>query len=472
MFLPEYAPAQSKAIRNCNKFFNLLHGAVRSGKTWIANQIWINHVYTTDYDKFLMTGHSKATLKRNVLDDVIDLIGINYCKYNSTDGELKIPGGKVIYTVGATDAKAERKIRGATFGGCYSDELTLHPRTTLDMIPTRLSVPGAKWFATTNPDSPFHYIYKTFIKNTPKNAYVQRFTIEDNPSLTDEFKENLKMSLTGLFYRRMFLGEWVLADGLIYDMVNEDNFVDELPKERPMNIIIGSDYGTASVTTFLLIYVYKDCLYVVDEYVYDARSTQVQKTDYEFVNEYKNFTKNIHINGVYLDKSAVSFKQELVNSCVCTIREANNDVINGIRSVASLFMTGRLKILNRCVTLREELTSSYIWDEGKQMLGIDAPLKENDHCCDALRYAVYSYMLNGNTASYFASGSKIIAQNTTSDEVIRDKVLQLTELSQSSKLDETLASSFALCQEKPKRFSLHQPRNFRQRRSSIHTMLR
>lgn len=52
-----------------------------------------------------------------------------------------------------------------------------------------------------------------------------------------------------------------------------------------------------------------------------------------------------------------------------------------------LFKSGRLKINKRCVRLIDEL-GVYLWDEKAAERGVEQPLKENDHACDALRYFV------------------------------------------------------------------------------------
>jgi len=55
--------------------------------------------------------------------------------------------------------------------------------------------------------------------------------------------------------------------------------------------------------------------------------------------------------------------------------------------VSTLLGAGRLKIHESCRGLIEEM-GTYVWDEKAQARGEDKPLKQNDHGCDALRYAV------------------------------------------------------------------------------------
>ena len=85
-----------------------------------------------------------------------------------------------------------------------------------------------------------------------------------------------------------------------------------------------------------------------------------------------------------MDPSAASFK---VAGRKKGLRffDADNEVLDGIRLVSSLFATTLLRIHKKCVNLRNEL-GSYIWDEKAAERGVEQPLKVNDHAPDALRY--------------------------------------------------------------------------------------
>ena len=90
-----------------------------------------------------------------------------------------------------------------------------------------------------------------------KNALHLHFTMEDNPSLAPEIRERYERMYSGVFYNRYILGQWVVSEGVIYDMFSEDrNVYSEAPpgalhvSER----MIAVDYGTANPCVFLDIY--------------------------------------------------------------------------------------------------------------------------------------------------------------------------------------------------------------------------
>ena len=89
---------------------------------------------------------------------------------------------------------------------------------------------------------------------------------------------------------------------------------------------------------------------------------------------------------VVIDPSALSLKTELRNRGY-RMKDANNDVINGIRYVSTMFALKKLLINKKCKSLINEL-HSYVWDAKAAEHGDERPVKTNDHAVDALRYGI------------------------------------------------------------------------------------
>jgi phage terminase large subunit len=69
------------------------------------------------------------------------------------------------------------------------------------------------------------------------------------------------------------------------------------------------------------------------------------------------------------------------------VRLADNEVLDGIRTVSTALTQGKLLVHEACENTRKEFTS-YVWDEKAQVeRGEDKPLKLYDHAMDALRYS-------------------------------------------------------------------------------------
>jgi len=216
-----YAPKQRELLRLWQRGelrrINLLEGSVRSGKTWISLVLWAFWVATMPKDgNYLMVAKTLTSLRRNCLDLLQGLVGTKNFTYSLSKKEGRL-FGRLIYLEGVNDARAESKIRGMTLQGAYCDELTLFSEDFFAMLLSRLSCPGAKLIATTNPDNPNHWLMKKYIQRKDElDMLVLKFLIDDNTFLDSEYVENLKKEYVGVFYDRYVRGLWVTADGAIY----------------------------------------------------------------------------------------------------------------------------------------------------------------------------------------------------------------------------------------------------------------
>lgn len=424
----EFSPKALNFIRTSYARLNIAHGSVRSSKTVNCSVRWLIFLADGPPGDLVMVGKTVATLQRNVLNDLRDMVGEkNFHWVNRQQGELLLYGRRV-YCVGANNEDAETKIRGATLAGAYCDEANLYPESFFAQLMARMSVPGACCFCNCNPDSPYHWFYRNYIMNSGIiNKKVWHFTMDDNPNLDEEYVISLKQMYSGVFYKRYILGQWVVAEGMIYDMFDEAKHVKKIEIPTPANrdvlalrlkpgeqldtvmaFIVSCDYGTSTVMSWSLIACFASGLmYKRAEYYYDARSAlnPAQKTDGEFLIEFKAWLKTFPeidacggVRTVYVDPSASSWKLELIRAGYL-VTNANNDVINGIRVVGNLLQMGKYIIDPSCEnTIREY--NSYSWDSVAQISGIDKPLKENDHACDSDRYAIYTFTKNSLSGVY------------------------------------------------------------------------
>jgi len=367
---------------------NILEGSVRSGKTvcMIPKVLLLVEHFN---DLGVITGVSKDTIYDNVLRDLFDVVGTENYTYNRQTGELTL-FGKSIKVIGAKDEGSEKYLRGKTLAWAYCDELSLMPEKFFKQLLNRLSVKGAKLYGTTNPDSPYHFLYVEYINNQEKISdgmvKVYHFELDDNPNLDDEYKDFIRKAYAGLWYKRMIEGLWVLAEGAIYDMFDDKkHVVKEIP--RMEHEWIGIDYGTANPTVFLRQGFAKGAYYTIAEYYYDSRAVGRQKTDVEYSRALQDFTGGKRLT-VIVDPSAASFIAQLRKDGFMVL-EADNSVLDGIRFVSSMLERDNYFIYDKCInTIKEK--SAYVWDEKAQDRGEDKPLKTNDHCSDAERYGLYN----------------------------------------------------------------------------------
>ena len=122
-----FSAKQRDFIFNSNAKMNIATGSVRSGKTIACTIRWIYYLMTGPNVDYAMLGKSLGTLKRNVINDLIDIVGQENARWVDRQ-----QGGCVflenrVYAIGAATEEAEERIRGATFGGAYCDEANLYP---------------------------------------------------------------------------------------------------------------------------------------------------------------------------------------------------------------------------------------------------------------------------------------------------------------------------------------------------------
>lgn len=240
---------------------NLLEGSVSSGKTWISLVLWAFWVKTMPIDGlYLMCAKSLTTLKRNCLLLLQEQIGESNFTFSTSAKEGNLFGRSILLE-GANDARSESKIRGLTLQGAYCDELTQFPEDFFTMLLSRLRLPKARLFATTNPDSPMHWLKLDYIDRAEELDFLDvKFAIDDNTELDPEYVYNIKREYVGVYYDRFILGNWVLAEGLIYqDFADNTNdyLIDDPEKwlddnqQKARYFIVGVDFGgTGSATTF------------------------------------------------------------------------------------------------------------------------------------------------------------------------------------------------------------------------------
>ena len=385
------AGKQLDSILDSTARINIWQGSVSSGKTISSLIRWIEFCQNGAKGNLLMVGKTERTLKRNVIDVLGEILdGSGSLVTRTGSGEIQI-GSRTIYIVGANDERAEAKIRGLTLAGAYGDEVTLWSESFFNMLLSRLRVPNAQLFLTTNPDSPNHWLKKKFL-DRESELDIQNFSFQlgDNHTLDPKYVESLKAEYSppsSLWYRRFINGEWIMAEGAVYDCFDRtENIVSELPKMR--EYYVGIDYGTTNPLCALLIGEgVDDQLYVVKEYYYDSATKQRQLSDAEYSRELRNFLDGYDVRKIFVDPSAASFITQLWRDNHLGVTKANNNVQDGIRIVYNLIGSRKLKIHSSCNRLIEEI-ESYVWDVKQQERGEDKPLKRNDHAVDALRYVM------------------------------------------------------------------------------------
>lgn len=403
-----FSENQMRFFWNCfDHWFNVAEGGKRGGKN-----VLITMAYCTILEKHpsrihLIAGVSTATARLNILD--CDGFGLkNYFEGRCREGTYQnrdclyiqtATGEKVVLVSGGGKAGDEKLIKGNTYGTAYITEANECSETFIKEVFDRtLSSPDRKVFHDLNPKAEGHWYYKTVLdfheaKQRENPAYglnYGHFTIADNMSISDEQLRAVLATYDrkSIWYARDILGQRKAAEGLIYDMFDRGRNVFKLGEE-PIGLRsvavrwIGVDYGTRNDTVLLEAYDDGNILWITREYRWTSRRERKQKTDEEYADDFMAFMGESYCATI-IDPSAASFIEALRRRGVY-VMEADNDVLNGIRRVSTLMSRCLLKICSDCKGTIDEL-ESYHWDDKAALVGIEKPIKEDDHGCDVVRY--------------------------------------------------------------------------------------
>lgn len=378
-------------------------GAVRSGKTMsmsLGFAIWAMSSF--DGGAFAVCGKTVTSLRRNVITPLLPMLrdlGMT-CEERVSRSyvDISFSGRKNrFYFFGGRDESSAALIQGITLAGVFLDEVALMPRSFVEQALARCSVNGSKMWFNCNPDNPSHWFYNEWIRKTEsKKALYIHFTMEDNPSLSEELKNRYKRLYSGSFYDRYVLGKWTASEGVVYPMFSREKHIfRDIPScER---YVISCDYGTVNPSSFGLWGLSGGVWHRIREYYYDSRREGQSRTDEEHYNALENLAGSCAVEMVIVDPSAASFIECIRRHGRFHVAKAENDVVAGIRRVAAALKEGRLKFHESCTDIVREFTL-YRWSE---KAGTDAPVKENDHAMDDMRYFVTA-MLRENTDDFFA----------------------------------------------------------------------
>lgn len=376
-------------------------GSVRSGKTismTVGFFLW--SMKTFDRRRFGLCGKTIEALRRNVTSEAtLWLEGLLGFEEHRSENRITVTGfghRNEFHLFGGRDESSYMLIQGVTLAGILFDEVALMPRSFVEQALARCSVEESRFWFNCNPEGPEHWFYREWIcRREQKNMLYLHFTMEDNPALSRRVRARYESLYTGVFYDRYVRGLWVAAEGLIYDMFCPERHLLRREPECAGDCYISVDYGTRNPTVFLLWQRERNGTRWIcrREYYWDGRRQMHQKTDGEYADDLAELLDGVIPRAVVVDPSAASFITELRRRG-WTVLNGKNAVADGIRAVSQLLRADEIAFQDQCVQTAAEFRA-YVWDEKAAAQGLDKPVKEHDHCMDAVRYFVTTVIVRG-----------------------------------------------------------------------------
>lgn len=385
-----------KQIRVLNSYLNddwkymILSGAVRSGKTYVDNYIFllelrrVRKLANRDHvavPKYILAGYSSGTIYNNIISELENTFGIEV-KYDRR-GHFQLFGVEVVpaYT---GSSRGIGGIRGMTSYGAYINEASLATHGVFQEIIQRCSKDGARIIADTNPDNPNHWLKTDYIDNHDPAARIKsfHFTLDDNIFLSDDYVQALKAATpSGMFYDRSILGLWVTADGIVYRDFDQRTMIinqEQLPED--LHIYCGVDWG----------FEHKGVITVWGDdddgniYMLEEHTSQYKYIDY-WVRVAKDIQKRYGYNiNFWVDSARPDNVSEFQRNDINAIN-ADKSRMAGVERVAEFMKLGKFFVVDSAIDQFTSEIYQYVWDENT-----GEPKKENDDVMDSMRYAIYN----------------------------------------------------------------------------------
>lgn len=319
--------------------------------------------------------------------------------HNKVEKTIRLNGGGVIEYAGLDDPT---RARSANLTGCgveQAEELAADDIKELAAC-VRVELPDLPMqkYLVANPGPPSHWLAERFglaggMAPQPGHRAIH-LRSADNIHTPESYREELA-SYTGLWRARYFDGLWVGSDGLIYNNWSREIHV-RPPVAAPARIVVGVDDGYTNPFAVLRGEVDGDGRLHLSREVYESKLLEADK-----IARVRELAEGAEV--VLHDPAAAGLGAALRGAGLPAM-PADNDVLAGIAKVHQrLAVCGdghpRLTVDSGCVNFQREI-EGYEWKDNKAK---DAPVKENDHLCDALRYIV-AY-LDRSPPVYFESAS-------------------------------------------------------------------
>ena len=326
-----------------------LEGTPRSGKTTAGIARFALHLLKSRDNIHLVTAYSAEQAFRLIMDgDGMGLLHIfkGACRTSHDDSGahllIHLPGGdKKVYWKGGGKADSHKAITGMSLGSVYFCEINLLHDSMVQECFRRTYAAKDRWhIADLNPPSPADPCIKNVL-NVQDCRFIH-WRCEDNPILTPERLAEIEKACkkSPFLYKRDWLGERVIPEGVIYWIFNPDKHVLNKIPERftPIEAFVAGDGGTTDATSIGFYIVAAEnvgpftrpqnyTLFRVGNWYYDggamAMSDQAKRICGEFLPYMRN-KYGMRESDVYIDPACKALRLEIEKFGIMTSGADNN----------------------------------------------------------------------------------------------------------------------------------------------------
>jgi phage terminase large subunit len=362
-----------KKISKLSKRLRIVQGGTSASKT-ISILIWLISLAQQDKKPTLtsVVSESFPHLKRGAIRDFLlimeDREYFNPERWNKTDYTYTFETGSKIEFFSADQPG---KVRGPRRDRLFLNEANNISFETFEQLEIRTN---NFIFLDYNPVSGF-WVHENVL-NVREDYDFLKLNYKDNEALAEDVVQSIEQRKNRPNWWKVYgLGELGELEGKIY---SDWKIIDEVPHEARLERY-GVDFGYfPDPATIVAVYYYNGG-YIVDEITY-----QLEMSNREMANTLKNLPHALIIADSAEPKSIAELQSYGLN--VTGTPKGKDSVQYGIKTVQDQ----KISLTKRSLNLLKEYRN-YLWKTGKDGNSIPGtPEDGNDHCLDALRYAVMS----------------------------------------------------------------------------------
>lgn len=370
---------QQFAAFNFQTQFGAAIAGVQSGKTFLGS-IWAGKkIQEFPKGNGIIGAPTYKILQQSTLDKFFQNFPMLRKYYKEAKGEIELPtGGKVFVRSFDQPLGAE----GITANWEWVDEAGQMPRLAWTILKSRVAMTGGQILITTTPYS-LNWLHEEFYlpwqRHEDSRLSVFTWASIDNPNFPKEHFEAEKKRLSPEEFARRYCGEFSKMEGLVYDLPK-----DQIIVARPINVrdvILGFDFGFHNAAAGVVIKIDNDSNYFLTNEYYESGKVQD-----EIESDLKKLQLETNFRDVYPDPAEPD-RIENMKRHGFYVKNVDKNVVLGIDRVRELIRKRQLFVFDTCKDVIDEF-NSYRYDPEKPK---EEPIKMNDHCMDAIRYAVYNH---------------------------------------------------------------------------------
>lgn len=409
----KFSPKQLEAIyRPYNYTFDVLEGTPRSGKTTAGHFRFADYLTWTRDTNHLIVAYNQEQAYRLFIDGdgtglmhiFGDLCSIKHDEHGSHLEVHTTNGIKKVYYKGGGKSNSVGAITGMSLGSVVFCEINLlHMSMIQECFRRTFAALDRYHMADLNPPAPHHPVIKEVFD--VQNTRWMHWTIQDNPIITDERKQEIFeiLSKNPYLLERDWFGKRVMPQGVVYSMFDMDKNI--LPsivgKRYEMYFVADGGQSDATSCSCNIVVRYQDKfrLFRVANYYHSGADTGQIKAMSTYAKEIKKFMDfcidkfEMRYTEVFVDPACKSLREELHLIGIQTKGADNN--AKDIKGSSKGLEVGIERLQNSITNEQFQIVECDTYDHYNFLKEIGMyvredngkPIDDYNHALDEARYA-------------------------------------------------------------------------------------